>query len=84
MKLFCLRSNVQIILLSILGVYTLDIITQKGSQKGAYEGILAISNSANAPAPAQIQNQIKRGWRVKFEQVLLNQNRSTCRYQHPE
>jgi hypothetical protein len=43
-----------------IGVYTLDIITQKGSQKGAYEGILAISNSANAPAPTQIQNQIKR------------------------
>lgn len=43
-----------------VGVYTLDVITQKGSQKAAYEGILAISNSANPPAPAQIQNQIKR------------------------
>jgi hypothetical protein len=44
-----------------MGIYTLDILTLKESQKGAYEGILIISNSNSvALNPAQIQNQITK------------------------
>ena len=44
-----------------LGIYTLDIITQKESQKGAYEGLLVISNSNSLPLdPALIQEQITK------------------------
>jgi hypothetical protein len=44
-----------------LGIYTLDIITQKESQKGAYEGLLVISTSNSLPLdPALIQEQITK------------------------
>jgi hypothetical protein len=54
------RNTFSLITLPV-GIYTLDILTLKESQKGAYEGILIISNSNLLPLnPTQIQNQITK------------------------
>ena len=46
-----------------VGIYTLDIVTQKESQKGAYEGLLVISTGNSLPLdPALIQDQISKAY----------------------